>query len=250
MMIISNPANRLYDILETLRKNCTSGRNVKDAWATTFDIAQDESAEEKVFLSVVQVVELIEKVKKVVNKMESNAKENLIKEITQLEKEIMNIKLVEGAAMLKQIITDKRMASLGGIILALDVLYQYSNIEDETVLQFREKIECLIKDIDNLDISVKLKESIIVNLKQVDSMIDNYKLYGVDGIKSAVENSYGSIMLNKELSEAVGDDSKLKETIKNILNLFGNINTVVTFTKNVAPIAIEASEIASRFFLN
>jgi len=61
-------------------------------------------------------------------------------------------------------------------------------------------------------------------------MINNYKLYGVEGIKSAVENSYGNIMLNAELSEAVSEDSKLKETVKKVLNLFGNINTVVTFT--------------------
>lgn len=81
-------------------------------------------------------------------------------------------------------------------------------------------------------------------------MINNYKLYGIEGIKSTVENSYGNIMLNAELSEAVSKDSNLKETVKKVLNLFGNINTVVTFTKNIAPIAIEASTVASKFFLN
>jgi hypothetical protein len=52
--------------------------------------------------------------------------------------------------------------------------------------------------------------------------------------------------LNSELSE----DSKLREVVKNVLNLFVSINTVVTFTKNVAPIAIAASDIASKDFLN
>lgn len=39
-------------------------------------------------------------------------------------------------------------------------------------------------------------------------MLDNHKIYGVDGIKEAVEKGFRNIMLNKELSELSKDDIK------------------------------------------
>lgn len=248
MAIISNPAERLYGMLSDVKNICNSNSSVKSVWAQTFDI--DINDEENIFLSVVQVIEQIETVKRVAGRMQSNTKVEFVKEITQLEREIMNVKLDEQSIYLEKAISEKRLMSLKAIAMGLDICNQYSNIEEETIFEFREKVSELISEINILSINDDLKKVVIDNLNQVDLMINNYKLYGVDGIKSTVENSYGNIMLNAELSQAVSEDSKLKETIKKVLNLFGNINTVVTFTKNVAPIAIEASTIASKYFLN
>ena len=256
MSITSNPASRLYEILTSAKKYCNDqgGRalekeeNVKDVWASIFDI--DKQDEEKIFLSIVRVIEQIETVKKAVDKIESSSKNHLIKIITELEKEIMNMRLKDDSDSLKKALNEERLASLTGLAFALDARNQYCNIEEETILEFREKIALLIQDISDLQLKDELKKVVIDNLKQVDLMIENYKLYGVDGIKSAVENGFGSIMLNKELSEETNENSKFKETLIQVLNLFGNINTAVTFVKNVTPIAIEASDIAKKFFLS
>ncbi|WP_252246718.1 hypothetical protein [Clostridium sp. ZBS4] len=248
MSITSNPADRLYEILNDAKRNCDSNNFIKSVWASTFDI--DRNDEEKIFLSVVKVIEQIETVKKVADKMQSSIKVEFIKEITELEREIMNLKLDEQSISLKRAISEKRLMSLKAIIMGLDICNQYSNIEEETIFEFREKILQLISEINDLSINDDLKNVVIDNLNQVDLMIDNYKLYGIDGIKSAVENGVGSIILNKELSEETSRNVKLKETLITVLNLLGNINTVVTFTKNVVPIVIEASDIAKKLFLN
>ena len=80
-------------------------------------------------------------------------------------------------------------------------------------------------------------------------MMENHKLYGIDEIRGTVEKSFGSIMLNKELSELSNKDTTVKKTLKKTLNLLGSINTVLTFSKNVAPMLPEASEIVKNFFL-
>ncbi|MBY6935600.1 hypothetical protein FDB44_11740 [Clostridium botulinum] len=248
MEIMGNPADRLYKILIDAKGICNSCSYVKNVWASIFDI--DEVDQEKVFLSVVQVVEHIETIKKVAMRIQSSKRDDFIKEITGLERQIMNIKLTAQASELRDIINEKRLMSLQAIALGLDTCSQYSNIEEETLVEYKETILELINETNDLSINDNLKKVIIENLNQVDIMINEYKLYGLEGIKSAVENGYGKIMLDRQLSEELRKDVTLKETIFKILNLFGNINTVVTFTKNVGPMLTEASEIAKNFFLN
>lgn len=248
MSIEANPAERLYDILKNVKNNISESNSVKRVWALTFDI--DENDEEKVFLAFVQVIQQIETLKKVANRMNSNSKDDFIKEITALERGIMSIRLSENSYSLETVITETRMMALKAIGMGLDIYNQYSIIEDEQIFEIREKISQLMNEINDLSISDDLKKVIIDNLDRLDLMIENHKLYGIDGIKGAVENGFGNIMLNKELSELSNKNSTLKETLMKVLNLFGSINTIVTFGKNMTPMLTEATEIAKNFFLN
>ncbi|SCJ98437.1 Uncharacterised protein [uncultured Clostridium sp.] len=265
MSIKGNPAEKLYELLSNAKENSsnksiytsgksvkqawtvTSEKSVKQAWALTFDI--DENDEEKVFLAVVQVIQQIETLKKVTNRMNSNSKDDFIKEITELEKEIMNIRLSENSYKLSSIIDEKKLMALKAISMGLDICNQYTNIEDKEVQEIREKIVQLINEIGELSIDDDLKKVVIYNLSSVNLMMENHKLYGIDEIRGTVEKSFGSIMLNKELSELSNKDTTVKKTLKKTLNLLGSINTVLTFSKNVAPMLPEASEIVKNFFL-
>jgi len=256
MSIIGNPATRLYEILKEAKKHCnekgeleqSKREYVKDVWAEIFDI--DSSDEEKVFLAIVEVIQQIEAIKNAVDKIESSAKNQLIKTITDLEREIMNMKLDDYSYKLKDAINEERLSSLSGIGFALDVRNQYCNIDEEIILEFREKIDKLIEEVINLQLDDELKKAIIDNLKQVDLMIEKYKLYGLEGIKSAIENGVGSIILNGSLSEEASKNSNVKEVLKQVLNLLGSINTSITFVKNIAPIALEATDRVKNLFLS
>lgn len=253
MSIKGNPAEKLYELLSNAKENSsnksiyTSEKSVKQAWALTFDI--DENDEEKVFLAVVQVIQQIETLKKVTNRMNSNSKDDFIKEITELEKEIMNLRLSENSYKLSSIIDEKKLMALKAISMGLDICNQYTNIEDKEVQEIREKIVQLINEIGELSIDDDLKKVVIYNLSSVNLMMENHKLYGIDEIRGTVEKSFGSIMLNKELSELSKKDTTVKKTLKKTLNLLGSINTVLTFSKNVAPMLPEATEIVKNFFL-
>ena len=124
----------------------------------------------------------------------------------------------------------------------------YDDLKDQ-VQEIREKIVQLINEIGELSIDDDLKKVVIYNLSSVNLMMENHKLYGIDEIRGTVEKSFGSIMLNKELSELSNKDTTVKKTLKKTLNLLGSINTVLTFSKNVAPMLPEASEIVKNFFL-
>ncbi len=248
MSIKGNPAEKLYELLSNAKENSSSKSiYVKQVWALTFDI--DENDEEKVFLAVVQVIQQIETLKKVTNRMNSNLKDDFIKEITELEKKIMNLSLNESSYKLSSIIDEKKLMALKAISMGLDICNQYTNIEDKEVQEIREKIVQLINEIGELSIDDDLKKVVIYNLSSVNLMMENHKLYGMDEIRGTVEKSFGSIMLNKELSELSKKDTTVKKTLKKTLNLLGSINTVLTFSKNVAPMLPEATEIVKNFFL-
>lgn len=248
MAINGNPAEGVYEILENIKKNCIKSSKAKQALALTFDI--DSNDEEKIFLSVIRVIERIESLKKIASKMKSNRKDEFVSVITELEREIMNIQLNEEAYILKGIMNERRMMALKAIAMGLDICNQYSSIEENQIFEVREKITQLKNEINDLEISEDLKEVVIDSLNKIDLIVENAKLYGVDGIREGVENSFGSIMLNRELSEISSENYDVKETLKKVLNLFGSINTMVTFGKNVAPMLNEASEVAKKFFLS
>ena len=252
MAIKGNPAERLYEILsnakENVKKNSSdiyTNKTVKTIWALTFDI--DKNDEEKVFLAVVEVIQQIESLKKVADRMNSIVKDDFVKEITGLEKDIMNTSLDEKSYTLEKVISDTRLMALKAIAMGLDICNQYSTIDDEKIDDIRDKILQLINEINDLSISNDLKEIVIDNLERVDLMIDDHKLYGIEGVKGAVEKGFGNIMLNNELSELSSNDFEVKETLKKVLNLFGTINTIISFSKNVAPMF---TEVAKNFFLN
>lgn len=252
MAIKGNPAERLYEILsnakENVKKNSSdiyTNKTVKTIWALTFDI--DKNDEEKVFLAVVEVIQQIESLKKVADRMNSIVKDDFVKEITGLERDIMNTSLDEKSYTLEKVISDTRLMALKAIAMGLDICNQYSTIDDEKIDDIRDKILQLINEINDLSISNDLKEIVIDNLERVDLMIDDHKLYGIEGVKGAVEKGFGNIMLNNELSELSSNDFEVKETLKKVLNLFGTINTIISFSKNVAPMF---TEVAKNFFLN
>ncbi|WP_415338255.1 hypothetical protein, partial [Clostridium perfringens] len=183
-----------------------------------------------------------EALKKIASKMKSNRKDEFVSVITELEREIMNIQLNEEAYILKGIMNERRMMALKAIAMGLDICNQYSSIEENQIFEVREKITQLKNEINDLEISEDLKEVVIDSLNKIDLIVENAKLYGVDGIREGIEN--------RELSEISSENYDVKETLKKVLNLFGSINTMVTFGKNVAPMLNEASEVAKKFFLS
>lgn len=251
MSIKGNPAEKLYEILINVKKNSTEGirRSAKDAWALTFDI--DENDEEKIFLAVGKVIQQIETLKEISNRMNSIQKDDFVQDITNLERAIVNTNLDENSRQLDVAISEKRMMALKAISMGLDICNQYSTIEDEEIQGIKEKIIKLINEIKDLSIEDDLKRVIIVSLDNVNIMIENHMLYGIDEVRGAAEKGFGSILLNKELSEAVKSDKKAWETVKKVLNLFGEINTAFTFSKNITPMLTKAAaEIAKNFFTN
>ncbi|MGG7058794.1 hypothetical protein ACQPUY_02520 [Clostridium nigeriense] len=251
MVLSTNPAVRLYEILSESKELCSNNtkkqrrfKSVASVISEIFDV--DINNDEKIFKSILQVVEIIENIKKQISKIQSNSKEELIKSLTNFEKKIMAIGLDDDIQQLDTIITNEILISINGLALALDVSNQYKNIEEDNLTIFKDKIEILIEELKELEVNEELKVFLGNVLSDLYNKIDEYKIYGIDGLRVSIEQGLGSIMLNKKVCEEVSKNSKFKENIKKVLGLLTSINTTISFVKNIIPIAQEANEMVSR----
>ena len=246
MVLSTNPAVRLYEILSKSKEFCSSNANkqsrfrtVESVLAQVFDL--DINDEEKIFKSIIQIIEMIENIKKLTNKIE----DELVKSLTNFEKKIMAIGLEDDIHKLDVIITKEILISINGIALALDVCNQYRNIEEENLMKFKEKIQVLIEELEELEVNEELKLFLNNVLSDLYYKIEEYKIYGIDGLKTSIEQGLGSIMLNKNICEEASKNQRFKENIKKVLSLLTSINTTISFVKNIIPIA-HASDIVNR----
>ncbi len=251
MVLSTNPAVRLYEILSKSKELCSNTANkqsrfrtVESALAQVFDL--DINDDEKIFKSIIQIIEMIENIKKLTNKIESSSKNELVRSLTNFEKKIMAIGLDDDIHKLDIIITKEILISINGLALALDVCNQYKNIEEENLMKFKEKIQVLIEELEELDVNYELKSFLNDVLSDLYYKIEEYKIYGIDGLKSSIEQNLGSIMLNKNICEEAYKNKSFKENIKKILSLLTSINTTISFVKNIIPIAQDASDIVNR----
>ena len=134
MLLSTNPAVRLYEILSKSKEFCSNNakkqsrfRTVESVIAQVFDL--DMNDDEKVFIAIIEIIQMIEKIKKLTNKIESNSKDELVKLLTNFEKRIMALGLEDDIHKLDNIITNEILISINGLALALDVCNQYRDIE-------------------------------------------------------------------------------------------------------------------------
>lgn len=252
MLLSTNPAVRLYEILSKSKELCINNakkqsrfRTVESVIAQVFDL--DIKDDEKVFKAIIQIIQMIENIKKLTNKIESNSKDELVKLLTNFEKQIMSLGLDDDIHKLDNIITSEILISINGIALALDVCTQYKNIEEENLTKFKEKIKKLIDELEEVEINNDIRLFINNILYDLYIKIEEYKIYGIEGLKLSTEQGLGSIMLNQKLCKEVSTNKSFKDSIKKVLNLLTSINTTISFAKNIIPIAQEANDIVNRF---
>ncbi|MCI6693920.1 MAG: hypothetical protein MR510_15875 [Clostridium sp.] len=251
MLLSTNPAVRLYEILSKSKEFCSNNakkqsrfRTVESVIAQVFDL--DMNDDEKVFKAIIEIIQMIENIKKLTNKIESNSKDELVKLLTNFEKRIMALGLDDDIHKLDNIITNEILISINGLALALDVCNQYRDIEEENLNKFREKIRNLIDELEDLEVNNELKLFINNVLYDLYIRIEEYKIYGIEGLKISIEQGLGSIMLNRNICEEASKNKGFKESIKKILSLLTSINTTISFAKNIIPIAQEANDIVNR----
>ena len=252
MLLSTNPAVRLYEILSKSKELCNSNikkqsrfRTVESVIAQVFEL--DIKMEEEIFRAIIQVIQMIENIKKLTNMIESDSKDELIKSLTNFEKKIMAIGLDDEIYKLDDIITNEILISIKGLALALDVCNRYKSVEEDSLINFKEKIQGLIEDLNELDVEQEVKGFINNVLLDLYNKIEKYKIYGMDELRLSIEQNLGSIMLNKGVSEEASNNKSFKESIKKVLSLLSSINTAISFTKNIIPIAQEANDIVNKF---
>jgi RecG-like helicase len=135
-------------------------------------------------------------------------------------------------------IDDVIISTIQGCAFALDASREYVEISEEELENIRAQIYNLVNELLESHIDKEFKQFLAKKLKDLDASIDKFIISGIEGVKSAVDESIGSMFLYKDLKDQMdnGKDLKLKELFVKSIKIFSDVNTLVDLGKNVAPL--------------
>lgn len=245
MEYLANPAERLYEILSLARKTASTGEmiNVKEVWVEVLGINVDNDTQ--VFSALVKLVSLTESIKKEIEKAKNKQKEYLVGELTKIEKSLMNLHLSNNAIDICHEITASNLQALQSCAVILDFIFDYKEITEEQLESIRRDINELINEILNSDLENEFKGFILKGLREIEYAINSYKISGLEGLKSLINENVGGILLNTRLVQSTRDSNNknIKEMVEKVIKTFYSINTIITFTDNLKPLIGELGKI-------
>lgn len=245
MEYLANPAERLYEILSLARKRADTGQSVdvRGVWIEVLGLNSDNDTE--IFSVLVKLVLLTESIKKEIEKAKNKQKEYLLGELTEIEKSLMNLRLDRHARDICSEITTSNLQALQSCAVILDVIFDYKEITGEQLENIRRDINELINEILNSDLENEFKVFILKGLREIEYSINSYKISGLEGLKSLINENVGGILLNNRLVQSTRDSNNknIKEMVEKVIKTFYSINTIITFTDNLKPLIGELGKI-------
>lgn len=250
-MPISNPAKRLYEILVKTKKyrrlntvidNKLEHKNLTEMWKDIFEINTEDISE--VLFSIGKLITLIKELKSYIEKLDEESKQMCLLPINTLEKALLNLDFSSSASEFADQIDDSTLQALrfSGLILGKE--NDFYEVDEEKLKSIRNEIDNIIEEVYESKLEEEFKEDIITKLRNLEYAIDNYRFYGVGYIKSEVDEDVGGLILNEKLRKSIANskDEGNKSILKKVINVFTDINAIVTLVKNTIPIADEVAK--------
>lgn len=236
MEVLVNPADRLYEIIVKAKEKSKGTSSIEEMWADTFGVEKENKS--KIFSELVSVVFLIENIKKELLLIKSRQKESLIENLAGLQKLIMNTNLESSSSIFNNSLKDIYLNSIQGCAVALDASHKYIDIKEEEIKQIQEEVVELIGEINNSEIEKIFKDFLVKKLSELNLTISEYRILGLEGIKSKVDEVTGSMFHNYDMrnSVEVSTDSNIKKLFDKTIGILITINNLITLGKNVAPL--------------
>lgn len=235
----SNPAKSLHTILCKAQKLSSADplkRSVpyKNTWQKVFGYKKDEE---------ISIIELYDKIyivldlyKKTRSLVESSTRLDVQKStkfLDQISNGLFHINLEGNMDNFTKYINEANLVALDYMA---DAICQEANFREDALTD--EEIEHLISEINSLEKDIKdsslppdIQKIISNDLWLIKNSLCNYKFYGLEGIRSALEQNIGSLLMNEEkIKKEKGDTtvSKFLNFILKIKTFFDTANSGVS----------------------
>ncbi|MCU4979624.1 hypothetical protein OB987_18525 [Bacillus cereus] len=99
-----------------------------------------------------------------------------------------------------------------------------STINSEEINSLIKDVDTLLENIINSDLPEDVAALLIKNLNSIRESLISYKVSGIEGMKTALEQTIGSLFINNEIITPVAQD----ENIKGVFNIIDKMNTVLS----------------------
>lgn len=220
---INNPAARLLEFAENA-KMIDGNLSQKEGWGRLCQ--HDPNDLHAIFLDMISVIENIRATRKAIDELDDTYDHDLyLKPIVVLEQLPGQM---YGNLTWAHIINHFDVTTMHGLAVTADVLSRLSNetpMSPEQQKSLIEQVDVLIKDVMDSDFPDELKGFLLEQLERFRSALLNYRIFGQDRLKEAIEMATGAFIVNGRSMMSHWDKSLVKKTIA-FLAILANIATI------------------------
>lgn len=241
----TNPAGRLYHLLKAARPQ-TSNATFGEVWAEVFGIDPEDRGRLLVMLS--HLLQQIEEGKQAVLETQELRQDLHLEPFQKLEKafSVMNL---DGQfnGWKKGHLPDGTLRDLEWCAEALSGIYSEGEIDREELAELQDDIQDLTKKTREADIPEDIRGVILDGLEHIRRAIFEYDLRGVDGLKDALEQNIGAIVLRQQ---GLDEGDPAWDLVKEWTGRLAKLAFLIDSATQAYPLLAEGSELVKRLVGN
>jgi hypothetical protein len=234
----TNPAGRLYDILDRAKKSGQSTPAI-DIWQEVLELKNLPQSE--VFRYIGAIRELVDEVKYLIGSSAKINKALFLSRYDRIEAATNMVNLGVSWGNSRGFLDDATMLSLAHISEELSKFHEEKEIGSDLLRHLEEENLEIIRSIYISDMDEKLRILLLDELPAILRSLQEYRISGVKGMRKAVEQIYGALIIHHGLIYKENENEDLKKTLKFI----GEVSDAVIAALNLQGIVLEEMH---RFF--
>ncbi|MFJ7888419.1 hypothetical protein ACIQYL_10045 [Lysinibacillus xylanilyticus] len=225
---MENPAYKLHAILNDAYSRCSgvSGGNIKfkTTWSKVFEI--DEQDTSALLNSINTLLNLVIKTKEFIQNNAILNDELNNKFIRNIEHSLSELNFEGNMISFKNYINSETLTALNYIAKHMDLIYKFENqnVNEEDVKNLIKEIDELIESITQSSLQEEVKLLLFKNLNTIRESLFTYNINGAEGIKTALEQTIGSLFINNKSIVQVSND----ENVKGLFNIIDKLNSILS----------------------
>jgi len=195
--ILTNPAKRLHAILLQGRDNKYHGQSTLDVLSDLFGANKNNLIE--VYSKYIGLLELIAHTENKLKTIDHSQKRSFLTFIDPIRAVLKSIDPNSIWQLNQQNPRDLDLAMLELAGDALDEFQPEALIEENELEEIKTQTNDLKNEVLNSEISIDLKSVIHELLENIVRSIDDYQINGAEGLKRSLSESYGRVLVDKEI---------------------------------------------------
>lgn len=235
-----NPAFSLHVLLEKTYRTSNTYSDYDTTWMNIFEITTDDenktNAKIALMESISSMLQLFVETKNLVEQNSKLNNEKNQKHLSTIGNAIYNINLQGSMAHFHETINEESLTALSYIADSIGFIYDLNEatIDSEGADTLIAEVDDLITSISESNLPKEAKFILIKNLNNILEALYKYKFLGADALKDALEQSLGSLILNKQTLSEVSNESSFSR----FFNVLEHLNTLVSVGTSVKEIAL------------
>lgn len=237
-----NDAGRLYNILEKLKS--FPSNSPYDAFAEVFDIKDgNKFTVHEYFLDLLM---LAKNVKAMIGRLNTK-KDIFYYTIDFTASTICLINFIDkenGLREFKKALSESVLAGMEFTSLFMSDKFGEKKLEESNLDGLHNEVIALMEEIESSSVDDELKVNLTSNLKNINTAISKYNIFGANGLKEAFERAIGSYVLatSEKSVDSESDRAFLKKVYYTICGFSNIVSSPQTVYLIAPPVILGASD--------